>query len=241
MARTISGRKRFSQRCGNRAAPQRAPASMPSSAPVYAANNISKGILKYANSGGVRLGGLVCNERQTDKEYELADALAGMLGTKLIHFVPRDNIVQHADPDQMIGYSAFLMELGAEPSHVVATNGGKEWEERMNKLFASSPYGNGCKAYPKADLWHLRSLLFTEPVDFMIGNTYGKFLERDTKTPLVRMVFPIFDRHHYHRYPTWGYAGGMRVLVTLLDEFFEALDANTMEIAKTDYSYDIIR
>ncbi len=35
---------------------------------MYAANNISKGILKYANSGGVRLGGLVCNERQTDKE-----------------------------------------------------------------------------------------------------------------------------------------------------------------------------
>ena len=43
---------------------------------MYAANNISKGILKYANSGGVRLGGLVCNERQTDKELELAEALA---------------------------------------------------------------------------------------------------------------------------------------------------------------------
>jgi nitrogenase iron protein NifH len=68
---------------------------------MYAANNISKGILKYANSGGVRLGGLVCNERQTDKEYELADALAKMLGTKLIHFVPRDNIVQHAELRRM--------------------------------------------------------------------------------------------------------------------------------------------
>ena len=68
---------------------------------MYAANNISKGILKYANSGGVRLGGLVCNERQTDKELELADALAKMLGTKLIHFVPRDNIVQHAELRRM--------------------------------------------------------------------------------------------------------------------------------------------
>ena len=64
---------------------------------------------------------------------------------------------------------------------------------------------------------------------------------RDTKTPLVRMVFPIFDRHHYHRYPTWGYDGALRVLVTLLDEFFEALDANTSDIGKTDYSFDIIR
>ena len=68
---------------------------------MYAANNISKGVLKYANSGGVRLGGLVCNERQTDKEYELADALAGMLGTKLIHFIPRDNVVQHAELRRM--------------------------------------------------------------------------------------------------------------------------------------------
>ena len=68
---------------------------------MYAANNISKGILKYANSGGVRLGGLVCNERQTDKEYELADSLAKRLGTKLIHFVPRDNIVQHAELRRM--------------------------------------------------------------------------------------------------------------------------------------------
>ncbi len=68
---------------------------------MYAANNISKGILKYANAGGVRLGGLICNERKTDKEYELADALAKKLGTKLIHFVPRNNVVQHAELRRM--------------------------------------------------------------------------------------------------------------------------------------------
>lgn len=68
---------------------------------MYAANNIAKGILKYANSGGVRLGGLICNERKTDKEYELAEALARKLGTQLIYFVPRDNVVQHAENRRM--------------------------------------------------------------------------------------------------------------------------------------------
>ena len=68
---------------------------------MYAANNIAKGILKYASSGGVRLGGLICNERQTDKELELAESLAARLSTKLIHFVPRDNIVQHAELRRM--------------------------------------------------------------------------------------------------------------------------------------------
>jgi nitrogenase iron protein NifH len=68
---------------------------------MYAANNISKGILKYANSGGVRLGGLVCNERQTDREDELIMALASKINTQMIHFVPRDNVVQHAELRRM--------------------------------------------------------------------------------------------------------------------------------------------
>jgi nitrogenase iron protein NifH len=64
---------------------------------LYAANNISKGIYKYANTGGVRLGGLICNSRNVDGEAELVSAVAGELGTQMIHFVPRDNAVQRAE------------------------------------------------------------------------------------------------------------------------------------------------
>jgi nitrogenase iron protein NifH len=64
---------------------------------MYAANNIAKGILKYAQSGGVRLGGLICNSRNTDREDELIMALADKLGTQMIHFIPRDNEVQRAE------------------------------------------------------------------------------------------------------------------------------------------------
>jgi nitrogenase iron protein NifH len=68
---------------------------------MYAANNIAKGIVKYANSGGVRLGGLICNSRNTDREDELIMALAKAMGTQMIHFVPRDNAVQHAEIRRM--------------------------------------------------------------------------------------------------------------------------------------------
>ncbi len=64
---------------------------------LYAANNISKGIQKYAQSGGVRLGGIICNSRKVDNEYELLEAFATELGSQLIHFVPRDNMVQKAE------------------------------------------------------------------------------------------------------------------------------------------------
>lgn len=68
---------------------------------MYAANNISRGILKYAHSGGVRLGGLICNSRKVDRELELIEALAARLNTQVIHFVPRDNVVQHAELRRM--------------------------------------------------------------------------------------------------------------------------------------------
>ena len=64
---------------------------------MYAANNICKGIVKFAEAGGVRLGGVICNSRQVDNEREMIEAFAGKLGTQMIHFIPRDNMVQKAE------------------------------------------------------------------------------------------------------------------------------------------------
>ena len=64
---------------------------------MYAANNICKGIVKFAEAGGVRLGGLICNSRKVDYEQEMIEAFADQLGTQMIHFVPRDNMVQKAE------------------------------------------------------------------------------------------------------------------------------------------------
>ena len=97
---------------------------------MYAANNISKGILKYANAGGVRLGGLICNERQTDKELELAEALAKKLNTTLIHFVPRDNIVQHAELRRMT-----VLEYAPESKQA------EEYRQLAQKIHANAGKG----------------------------------------------------------------------------------------------------
>lgn len=93
---------------------------------MYAANNISRGILKYANTGGVRLAGLICNARMTDREYDLSWALARRLGTQLIHFVPRNNIVQHAELRRMT-----VVEYA--PGSVQA----REYKELARKIIAN--------------------------------------------------------------------------------------------------------
>lgn len=64
---------------------------------MYAANNICKGIVKFAEAGDVRLGGLICNSRKVDNEFQMIEELAKRLGTQMIHFVPRDNMVQRAE------------------------------------------------------------------------------------------------------------------------------------------------
>ncbi len=64
---------------------------------MYAANNICKGIVKFAEAGGVRLGGLICNSREVANEPEMIQAFAAKLGTQMIHFIPRERMVQKAE------------------------------------------------------------------------------------------------------------------------------------------------
>ena len=80
---------------------------------MYAANNICKGIVKFAEAGGVRLGGLICNSRKVDNEMQMIEQLAKQLGTQMIHFVPRDNMVQKAEINRKT-------VIDFDPTHVQA-------------------------------------------------------------------------------------------------------------------------
>jgi nitrogenase iron protein NifH len=64
---------------------------------LYAANNICKGIQRYAVKGEVRLGGIICNSRNVDNELDLLRAFAKEISSHLIYFIPRDNLVQRAE------------------------------------------------------------------------------------------------------------------------------------------------
>ncbi len=152
------------------------------------------------------------------------------------------------DPDFVRGMVKFLLELGAEPIHIVCHNANKRWRKGVEDLLAASPYGANCKVHIGADLWHMRSLVFTDKPDFMIGNSYGKFIQRDTlhkgkefEVPLIRLGFPIFDRHHLHRQTTMGYEGAMQMLTILVNAVLERLDEETRGMMTTDYNYDLIR
>jgi nitrogenase molybdenum-iron protein beta chain len=154
----------------------------------------------------------------------------------------------YGDADFVMGMTKFLLELGAEPTHILCHHANKRWKKAMEKMVAESPYGQNSTVHIGKDLWHFRSLMFTEKPDFMIGNSYGKFIQRDTVTkgkafevPLIRIGFPTFDRHHMHRDTTLGYEGAMYMLKMLVNSVLERLDEETRGMGTTDYNYDLIR
>lgn len=152
------------------------------------------------------------------------------------------------DPDFVMGVAKFLLEMGAEPTHILCNNANKRWMKTVNKMLEEYPAGKDCEVHIGKDLWHMRSLVFTNKPDFMIGNSYGKFIQRDTlhkgkefEVPLIRIGFPIFDRHHLHRMTTLGYEGAMYMLTTIVNEILTRLDEETRGMGTTDFNYDLVR
>ena len=130
----------------------------------------------------------------------------------------------YGDPDYLLGYVSVLLEMGARPWHILCSKGTKKVEKELQALLDSSPDGKGCKIYINKDLWHMRSLLMTDPVDAMIGDTHGKFAARDAGIPLFRFGFPVFDRVNLHRHPLIGYQGAINMVSTICNKFIEIRD-----------------
>lgn len=130
----------------------------------------------------------------------------------------------YGDPDYLTGYVAFLLEMGARPYHILCSRGSKKVEKELQAMLDASAYGAGCKIYMNKDLWHLRSLVMTDPVDAIIGDTHGKFAARDAKVPLFRFGFPVFDRVNRHRSPIIGYQGVINMVSEICNKFLDIKD-----------------
>ena len=83
---------------------------------LYAANNICKAIQRISQNARqiCRLGGVICNARNTPGEEDLVRSFAERVGSQLIAYIPRDDIVQHAELHSMtvIEYDAGSTQGG---------------------------------------------------------------------------------------------------------------------------------
>ncbi len=98
----------------------------------------------------------------------------------------------------------------------------------MAEILERSP-GANFKNGPGADTFLLHQWMKNEPVDLLIGNSYGKYIARDENIPFIRFGFPIVDRIGHSYFPSVGYSGGLRLVEKILSVFMDRQDREAPE------------
>jgi nitrogenase molybdenum-iron protein beta chain len=128
------------------------------------------------------------------------------------------------DPDQLVPLTEFLADLDMQPVYIVTGTPGKRFEERIERSLEGRVPDVKYKQGSGADMFLMHQWIKQEPVDLLIGNTYGKYISRDEGIPFVRHGFPILDRVGHSYFPTVGYRGGLRLLEMILNAFLDHKD-----------------
>ncbi|MFP4654793.1 MAG: Ni-sirohydrochlorin a,c-diamide reductive cyclase ATP-dependent reductase subunit [Methanohalobium sp.] len=79
--------------------------------PMYAANNICSGLSKI----NTKLSGIICNSRDVTNEKEIVEEFAHEIGSELLSFIPKEQIVQDCERE---GYSVMEIAPDSEVAQV---------------------------------------------------------------------------------------------------------------------------
>ena len=131
------------------------------------------------------------------------------------------------DPDIVIALTAFTLELGMVPQYVLTGTPGEAFEREVKQMLQDA--GIEAKVKAAGDLFTLHQWLKEEPVDLLIGTTYGKYIARAEDIPLVRVGFPILDRGVHSYMPIVGYKGAMRLIEMISNTLLDRQDRDAKD------------
>ncbi len=163
------------------------------------------------------------SDKEVPKEIEDERGKAIDSMTDAQQYIHGKKFAIFGDPDMLVGLTGYLLEMGGIPKYVLCSNGNEDFKKEIEDLFSAYSESEG-EVYIDKDLWHLRSLVMTSPVDMFIGPSHGKFAARDAKVPHIRIGYPIFDRVNIHRYPIYGYSGVINLTTWIVNKFMDILD-----------------
>ena len=166
-----------------------------------------------------RLGWVSVPRQINDERGQLLDMM-----TDMAQYFHGKRVALWGDPDQLIALTEFLVDLEMKPVYVVTGTPGKIFEQRMDKALQGRVPEAKYRQGACADMFLMHQWIKQEPVDLLIGNTYGKYIARDEDIPLVRHGFPIMDRVGHQYFPTVGYRGGIRLLEMMLNAILDRKD-----------------
>lgn len=168
------------------------------------------------------LNGVNVPDSITEERGRLVDII-----TDMEQYFYHKKVALFGDPDQLIALTEFLVTLDMKPVHIVTGTPGKRFEERIRGILKDAVPGANVRQ--AGDMFLLHQWIKNEPVDLLIGNTYGKYIARDEDIPFIRFGFPILDRIGHSYFPVVGYQGGIRLLEKILNAFMDRQDRDASE------------
>ncbi|QUH24745.1 nitrogenase molybdenum-iron protein subunit beta [Serpentinicella alkaliphila] len=131
------------------------------------------------------------------------------------------------DPDTVIALTEFVLGIGMKPIHVLTGTPGQSFEIEIKEMLEEAGVEGRVKS--GGDLFEFHQWIKNEPVDLIIGNTYGKFISKAEDIPLVRIGFPVLDRSVHSYLPVVGYKGAMRVLEMISNALLDKVDIDSSD------------
>lgn len=160
----------------------------------------------------------------TDERGRLVDVIADMH-----QYFHGKRVALFGDPDQLVSLTEFLLCLDMKPVYVVTGTPSPRFEKRMQAVMKNAVPEAKIRKGGQADMYLLHQWIKQEPVDLLIGNTYGKYIARDEKIPFLRFGFPILDRVGHSYFPWVGYQGGLRIVEKILGLLMDRQDQESPE------------
>ena len=171
-----------------------------------------------------RAGNVSVPESVTTERGRLIDMIADMH-----YYLYGKRVALYGDPDWLIPLTEFLLTLDMKPVYILSGTPGKRFESTMERMLSSKVPEAKFKGGERADIYLLHQWIKQEPVDLLIGNSYGKYIARDENIPFVRMGFPILDRVGHSYFTNLGYMGGMNLVVKILNAIMDKIDREVPE------------
>lgn len=126
------------------------------------------------------------------------------------------------DPDVVTALTEFAISLGMIPKYVLTGTPGEAFEKNIGNMLQEA--GIEGKVKSAGDLFTLHQWIKEEPVDLLLGTTYGKYISRAEDIPLVRVGFPVLDRSVHSYMPIVGYRGAMRLIEMISNALLDRQD-----------------
>lgn len=161
------------------------------------------------------------NEVPKELEDERGQLIDVMLDAHM--YFTGKKVAIFGDPDTVIGLTSLVLEMGMIPKYVITGTPVDAFEKSVQKLFDKYEMLD-CKTKANADLFELHQWIKNEPVDLLLGTSYGKQIAKAENIPFVRAGFPVLDRYAHSYFPIVGYKGALRLVELISNALMDKQD-----------------